>query len=950
VELVVRIASRLPVASVALFALTIAPAVSAQEPASPAPAPAPAPRPAPRAAAPANPVTAAPTPPAPDSGVIRREDRGRDVPWKPFGEITKNAQVVSGLFTAYVKRDVTYIGIKPSQFDRDFLLVTQLSQGIGEVGLDAGASLRSDLVRFHRSGDRIELWVVNPHVAAAPGTPMALTVDASFGHSVAYSFPIATMRDTSEILVDLDPLLVSDWADVGGSLQALANRRRVGGSVLFDRDRSSLQSLRVFPANLEAEARLTFAPTRNLGLETVADYRWIPLGVHYSLLELPATPMRPRYADDRVGYFVSAIKDFSRDTADGFFVRYVNRWRLEKKDPAARVSEPVRPIVYYIDRTVPLEWRSYVRAGILEWNRAFEEAGFRNAIRVLDAPADTSWSAEDARWSTVRWTATNRAVYAIGPSNVDPRSGEIINADILISAQWIQTWRGEAERMGGPQAFVNQVFGQDSLLAQLPATQAGRLCAYTSALPLQGTLLRAALANLGLIAPGAALPKEFVGQALKELVMHEVGHTLGLRHTFRGSAGITREQLADREYTAQHGIGVSVMDYDPPAVASPRGQQGDYYAGTIGSYDRWAIQYGYAPVRADQHAPAKGGGAEAGESWTPDLELNALRALAARASEPGNMYASDEDAGFGSFGIDPTVSRYDQTDDPLGWARDRVGLIDSMFDSLETRIVASGEAYPRLRNAFTDLLSARWYATLVASKYVGGVITSRDHRDDPGARPPFVNVPAAKQREALAFVTQAGFGEGAYRFRPELLSRLAPERWMHWGSNPVGDRIDFPLHEWALSQETGLLNQLLDPSVLARLRDAELRAADEKSVLSIPDLFDALTSAIWAEAGYRPDGRAPRAPRNTGSVRRDVQRLYLANLIRLVVNPLPDTPEDARAIARQTLTELGTTIDRALARPGVQLDAYTRAHLADSRDRIDQALAAELIQQPGLAR
>ena len=125
--------------------------------------------------------------------------------------------------------------------------------------------------------------------------------------------------------------------------------------------------------------RLTYQSNRNLGLETVADYRWIPVGVHYSLLELPTTPMRPRYADERVGYFVSAIKDFSRDTAESFFVRYVNRWRLEKRDPGAAVSEPVKPIVYYIDRTVPTEWRPWVRAGILEWNRAFEEAGFRNA-------------------------------------------------------------------------------------------------------------------------------------------------------------------------------------------------------------------------------------------------------------------------------------------------------------------------------------------------------------------------------------------------------------------------------------------------------------------------------------------------------------------------------------------------------------------------------------------
>lgn len=945
---------RLPVASF-LVLLGLAAGrpqgATAQQPRPNAPAPAPAPSPAPIPAPAAGAAAAGDANPEPgDSGVIRRDDRGKDVPWKPFNDVVKNAVISGGLFTTYVKRDEFYVGIKPAQFDRDYLLVTQLAQGIGDAGLDGGASLRSDLVRFHRSGDRVELWVVNPHVAAAPGTPMARTVSYSFGHSVAQSFPIATIKDTSEILIDLEPLLLSDWADLSSVLQGVANQRRVGASVSLDRERSSVQSLQVFPTNLEAEARLTFVPSRNLGLETVPDYRWIPLGVHYSLLELPAQPMRPRYADDRVGYFISAIKDFSRDSADGFFVRYINRWRLEKKDPAAKLSEPVRPILYFIDRTVPLEWRPYVRAGILEWNKAFEAAGYKNAIRVLDAPDDSTWSAEDARWSTVRWTATNRNVYAIGPSNVDPRTGEILNADILISAQWIQAWRGEAAQIGGPQSFVGAVFAQDSLLHRLPQDRAALLCGYSQMLGLEGTFMRAALAGSGLVAAGGAVPKEYIGQALKELVMHEVGHTLGLRHNFRGSAGITRAELTDRAHTQENGIGVSVMDYSPPAVSVDRARQGDYYASTIGSYDRWAIQYGYTPIAVEQRAPAKGGGAEAGVSWSPDVELKALHNIAGEASDPSHMYGTDEDAGFGSYGIDPLVSRYDQTDDPLGWAKDRVTMISGLFDSLETRMVASGEGYPRLRSAFTALLAARWYTTLVTAKYIGGAYTSRDHRDDPGARPAFINVPAAKQREALAFIAEAGFGEHAYHFRPQLLSRLAPDRWSHWGSNPSGDRIDFPLHEWALAQESGLLNQLLDPAVLSRVRDAELRANEGEAVVSLPELFETLTAAIWAESGFRANRKAPRAARSTTSIRRDVQRLWLASLIKLVVTPQVGTPEDARAVARQTLTELGTVIDRALARPGSQLDAYTRAHLTDSRERISQALSAQMIQQPGLAR
>ena len=195
------------------------------------------------------------------------------------------------------------------------------------------------------------------------------------------------------------------------------------------------------------------------------------------------------------------------------------------------------------------------------------------------------------------------------------------------------------------------------------------------------------------------------GSVPAALVMHEVGHTLGLRHNFRGSAGITAAQLADRDHTERYGHGVSVMDYAPPALSLDPRQQGHFYSPTIGSYDRWAITYGYAEAGGVSAGRTAKGAASDAAGWTPDIEINALRTIASRAAEPGHLYASDEDAGFGAAGLDPTVSRYDMTDDPLAWARERVTLIDGLFDSLETRVVAPGDGYGRLRRAFVDLLA-----------------------------------------------------------------------------------------------------------------------------------------------------------------------------------------------------------------------------------------------------
>jgi hypothetical protein len=203
------------------------------------------------------------------------------------------------------------------------------------------------------------------------------------------------------------------------------------------------------------------------------------------------------------------------------------------------------------------------------------------------------------------------------------------------------------------------------------------------------------------------------------------------------------------------------MDYSPPALATDPRRQAHFYSPTIGSYDRWAITYGYAGAGTDPSADLRGakGGTTPAAAWTPEVELNALRAIASQAADPDHLYGSDEDAGFGGYGLDPTVSRYDQTADPLRWARERVGLIDWLVDSLETRVVAPGQGYGRLRSAFTDLLNDRWYALLLTTKYLGGAAIARDHRGDPDARASVVTVPADRQREALAFIADAGFGD-----------------------------------------------------------------------------------------------------------------------------------------------------------------------------------------------
>ena len=392
-----------------------------------------------------------------------------------------------------------------------------------------------------------------------------------------------------------------------------------------------------------------------------------------------------------------------------------------------------------------------------------------------------------------------------GPSNVDPRTGEILNADVLVSAAWIQAWRGEAGEYVAPEAAVRSVFLEDSASAGLNGD--ARLCSLAEGMRRQGTLTRALLAARHAGQDGGAVTRKYIGQALKALIMHEVGHTLGLRHNFRGLP-CHQCSACDRTFTRPMCSRLSVMDYSPPHSRSTA-EAGRLPRRHHGTYDRWAIRYGYASLGPRELA-ANGKGSAPAPVWTPDAEINALRTVAKEAAKPAHLYGTDEDAGFGGFGLDPTVSRYDQTSDPLGWARDRVTLINGLFDSLDTRMVAPGEGYARLRTAFTDLLNDRWYAILVTTKYLGGATTARDHRGDPSARPAL-----------LTTVPASPAGGACFRHEPASVSRhiasagaaepARPDRWRHGIDARCGWPHRFLGAQLAIAQQSSLLGQLRTP-------------------------------------------------------------------------------------------------------------------------------------------
>ncbi|NNE46794.1 MAG: zinc-dependent metalloprotease, partial [Rhodothermales bacterium] len=853
-------------------------------------------------------------------------------PFKPWKDVLEDTKATDGFFKTHLKRDNTlYVEIPPARLDKEFGLVMHFSRGVGVFNLHDGLPLSDTrLMRFERHGDKIYLVHVNHRLKAAKGSPMENSLNDNRGNSIVSAFDIASEDSASKaLLIDATSFFVSDYARLADQVKPYFNKKPVS----FDKSRSYVDVVQGFPKNVEIDALLTLKANDPPAASSagVSDFRSIPVGVRYSIFDLPENPMTPRLGDDRVGYFLDAVKDFSRDREYSPYVAYINRWRLEKKDPSAEISEPVKPIVYYVDRSVPYEYRKYVKAGIEAWNKGYEAAGFKNAIVAKDAPPDSvNWSAEDIRYSTVRWTAAHSMGYAIGPSQSDPRTGELLNADILISSTFVRGWANEYAQMIAPETMFDRYRAAEEAQTLLPPGIAERMCLAEMGKSHQLGLQHAALAALGVVDGAKPLPDEVLGEALKDLIMHEVGHTLGLRHNFKSSSAVPFDRLNDKDFVRKNGLATSVMDYNPTNIAVNPSEQGHYNNVEVGAYDVWAIQYGYSPTVVQG-----GTNGDSGSMAVPaEQEKTMLGRIASRAAEPLLAYNTDEDTHLGPMGVDPSSNAWDLSGDPMAFAQSRRELVDRIQPHIEERMIADGDAYSRLRGAVGRLVFERVFSTVPLTKTVGGLYFARDHKNDPNARDPFTPVSAARQREVMDFIADNVFDADAFEFDAELLNKLAPNRLSHWGTGYRSTPVDFPIHAMVAGGHAQILGELLDNGRLTRMIDNGVRTSPA-DVYTVSEFLAKLTTEIWTEV------QNPSSPQAANSFRRNLQRMYVDHLTRIMldVRPAPTSrpaPEDARSLARLELTELSGRIGQALQ--SSSLDRTMRAHLMESKVRIDEML------------
>lgn len=865
---------------------------------------------------------------------------------KRFGdiaEVTKDMQTLDGLFTLFrfdpsdKDRDPEKLlcKIPKALLNEDLLLATSIAAG----GPMTGYQWADWLVRWEVVGTNLKLVTPDYSYQASEDKTVGDVIKRTYNERYLAAVPILAMTPGGDPVIDFGQLLKSNLAEV----------QSLGGAVRPDL--STWAKVKVFPDNVLIEA--------DLALGGGAGGRSV--GIAYSFQRLPKVgTYKPRLGDERLGFFMTERVDWgkpseSRENID----RYINRWNLEKKDPSLDLSPPKKPITFYIEKTVPVQWRRWVRAGIEEWNRAYEKIGFVDAVVVQQQTDDNEFKdldPEDSRYNFFRWIVSGRA-FAMGPSRADPRTGQIMDADIIMDDSFIRAWMHSLDTLVPakiadiPDTSLKQ-FGVDypELLPLLTARRSldslrmegtreqdreqwaavdakmrefGREhmnCAHA-----EGMMQQLAVMQLAMLATSAGkkIPENLLGEAIKEVVAHEVGHTLGLRHNFKGSSWLTMEEARKRRDTTDEPTTGSVMDYNPLlffADDEPEKVR-HFITPCIGPYDYLVIEYGY-------RVPGKGDKAED----------EMLKEIAAKTAQPGNHYATDEDT-TGIYSPDPLVNRYDFSSDPIAYAKSRLELADKLIANVGDWSIKDGEPRYFVTRSFNTLFNEKGRNFSYVSRIVGGQYHNRDRRGDPDARLPLVLVDPDMQRNAMKLLGETLLKDDFYRYSPEILNTLAASRWE--GSM----RVDYPIHDRILNMQVASLYQMVSPVTLQRVYDAELKSSSANK-FTAAELLTTTRDLVWPQIEKVADKNYTDAQPFISSIGRNLQVEYL-NWMLAQANTSPGSNQspDLTGMVRFTLRELSDKIGDVMKKSGgngkSRLDFASRAHLSEAKSRIDRVLDAQ---------
>ena len=830
--------------------------------------------------------------------------------------MSRDATRQDGFVPVWRKDDKVWLEIAPELLNKPLLFTVNISSSVGERGLYASAMVRDWLVEFRRVGTQIHLLARQQGFRADRDTASARAVAEGFSDSLVGAAAVASAAhpERKSVLIDAS-FLLGDIAGTSTQLEAAfrlpfavdrtnsyfeSTRAEVGLTTLSTKVHYAVPRLPAPPLLPPgAPPLLTPPPPR-----TTPDARSLFIGYVYNFRVLPEQPMATRPADPRVGFFTDSYVDLSDDLKPANRVDNITRWRLEKKDPQAALSEPVQPVTFWLDRNIPKRYRASVEAGILEWNKAFERIGFKNALAAKQQPDDANFDNMDAGHASIRWFLGADVGFAQGPSHSDPRTGEILDADIRMADVFGRGARRQAREdgfgLGEKPAWMT---AWQTTLEALGGHNGKSYCTYAVDGAQELDFAMDLLTARGDIEPDSPEAEKLAQDYVKDVITHEVGHTLGMRHNFRASTTVSTAQLKDKAQAAARGISGSVMDYNPFNLSLAGEPKTEPNMSGLGTYDYWAIEYAYKPVTAGKEAE----------------ELKAV--LEKSRTDPTLAFADDGDAGSA---LDPRVNLFDLGDDPLAYAQRRVALSKELWQRVQERGVKAGDDPLRLRRSLLAGLRQMSSTPAMAAKYVGGMYTERDIQGT--GKVGFKPVEPALQRKALGFLNEQIFAVDAFRFKPEFLASLTP------------DYIEFQrpmvsIPQSVLTVQTQALDSLLAPGTARRLLELPyyLSDADKRSAITLNEVYATVQGAVWSEL---------KSGKDIDPMRRNLQREHLKRLQVILTRPNPALPADAVSLARFQAGELQTRVRSALARPGWSVE--NKAHLQDALSLITEALRATL--------